>query len=453
MKKVTYLISFLLISTFTLFAQDHKNGVGVHFTGIDFYGPQTGNYFTNDKLNDASGKNDKKFFYDPAVRVTYWHAFNSHFDLNAGIGVAALQYPNSNKDSSFIKTKLYNSAFKNQQPYVALDAKLNYNILPKFNYLISPYLTAGLSGSLRGADKGIDIPAGLGFNIHLGHGVFINLESNYRVALSAINQNHLTHSAGLVYWWKTNKKEKPAPVVAMPAPPVIKDTDNDGIADNDDSCPTLPGTKQMKGCPDKDNDGIADNEDLCPEQKGVKQFNGCPDSDGDGIQDNKDACPTVAGTSKYKGCPIPDADNDGFNDEVDKCPQVASSVNNGCPEIKQEDKKKIEMAAQGINFETGSANIKKASLANLDKIVDILKSEPTYLVDIEGHTDNVGTSEKNLELSQKRADACKKYLVDHGIQESRINSTGFGDMKPIGDNKTSQGRALNRRTEFNIRNY
>ena len=111
------------------------------------------------------------------------------------------------------------------------------------------------------------------------------------------------------------------------------------------------------------------------------------------------------------------------------------------------------MAAQGINFETGSANIKKASLANLDKIVDILKSEPTYLVDIEGHTDNVGNSEKNLELSQKRADACKKYLIEKGIQESRINSTGFGDMKPIGDNKTSQGRALNRRTEFNIRNY
>ena len=116
MQKFTYFIAILLLTSLSLLAQDQKNAIGIHFTGIDFYGPQTGNYLSNDKLNEATGKNEKKFFYDPAVKVTYWHTFNSHLDFNAGIAVAALQYPSSNKDSAFIKSKLYTNTFKNQQP-------------------------------------------------------------------------------------------------------------------------------------------------------------------------------------------------------------------------------------------------------------------------------------------------------------------------------------------------
>lgn len=452
MKKATLFLVFSLFCVVTTFGQDYRNGIGVHFAGIDFYGPQTGNYFLQDKLNPSTLKTQKKLFWDPSIRASYWHSFNAHFDLNAGLNVSALHYPASEKDSTFIKARQGNVSLRNDVAFAFMDVKVNYNILPKFSYICSPYITAGLSGSIREAQKGFDIPAGLGANIYLGRGVFINLESNYFVALSSHNQNHFVHSLGMVYWWKTTKKVK-APEVKLPAPPVVKDTDNDGIPDTEDACPTMPGKKDMKGCPDRDNDAIADTEDLCPDTKGLKQFNGCPDSDGDGIQDNKDRCPNVAGLAKYDGCPIPDTDGDGFNDEVDKCPTIASIMNNGCPEIKQEDKQKIEMAAAGIYFESGSAVIKKESFANLDKIVAILKTEPSYLVDIEGHTDNVGKSEKNLELSQKRADACKKYLLDQGIDESRTTSVGFGDMKPIGDNSTAAGRAKNRRTEFNIRNY
>jgi outer membrane protein OmpA-like peptidoglycan-associated protein len=75
------------------------------------------------------------------------------------------------------------------------------------------------------------------------------------------------------------------------------------------------------------------------------------------------------------------------------------------------------------------------------------------LVDIEGHTDNIGKADDNLQLSQNRADACKQYLVKKGIEESRISSVGYGDMRPIADNATEEGRAKNRRTEFNIRNH
>ena len=185
---------------------------------------------------------------------------------------------------------------------------------------------------------------------------------------------------------------------------------------------------------------------------GPKALHGCPDTDGDGIPDNIDKCPKIAGISKYEGCPIPDSDRDGFNDEVDKCPTVASSINNGCPEIKQEVIEKISKAAKGINFETNSAVINKSSYADLDNIVSMLNSEPTYRVDIAGHTDNVGTPENNLTLSQQRADACKAYLIEKGIAASRISSVGYGDTKPIAANSSEEGRAKNRRTEFTLKN-
>lgn len=113
------------------------------------------------------------------------------------------------------------------------------------------------------------------------------------------------------------------------------DTDNDGIKDADDKCPTEFGTIKHGGCPipDTDNDGINDDEDQCPNVSGT--INGCPDRDGDKIADHKDACPELFGLARLNGCPIPDSDNDGFNDEVDRCPKEYGK-NNGCPEKKQE---------------------------------------------------------------------------------------------------------------------
>ncbi len=452
MKKGILSLLLMLITFGSLLAQQYKNGIGVHFAGIDFYGPQTGKYLLQDKLNPSNLKSEKKLFWDPSVKVSYWHMFNRYFDLSAGLNVSALQYPLSKKDSGYIKAKTGESTQRNQLPYLAIDGKVHFNMLDRTSYLVSPYALAGLSASLRSSDMGFDLPLGLGANIDLGKGLFFNAESNYRLALSKVSQNHLMHSIGLVYWFKSYKEPK-AIVEKMPEPPVVKDTDNDGISDRDDSCPDMPGKKEMKGCPDKDNDGIADKEDECPESKGLKQYRGCPDTDGDGIADQKDNCPAVAGIPRYQGCPIPDKDLDGFNDEIDKCPEVASQSNQGCPEVKQEDKQKIDIAAQGINFETGSAVIKRSSFANLDKIVNILNAQPTYVVEIEGHTDNAGNQERNLILSQERADACKQYLLGKGVQLSRISSKGFGDAKPVEDNATASGRSKNRRTEFKIKSY
>lgn len=110
-----------------------------------------------------------------------------------------------------------------------------------------------------------------------------------------------------------------------------KDTDNDGVSDKDDKCPTVFGLAKFAGCPDTDADGIEDSKDACPKVAGT--LNGCPDTDKDGVADSKDACPKVFGT--VKGCP--DTDKDGVIDSKDKCVKIAGPAsNNGCPVIKEE---------------------------------------------------------------------------------------------------------------------
>lgn len=225
------------------------------------------------------------------------------------------------------------------------------------------------------------------------------------------------------------------------------DSDNDGITDADDKCPTIAGLSVYKGCADTDGDSIPDAEDKCPSVKGLLSFGGCPDTDKDGIMDSQDACPTVAGLASTSGCP--DRDKDGVADNKDKCPDVPGLVEEkGCPKISEEVLKKVKSSAKGIYFESGKDVIKKESFDDLDNLATILASEPSSDVSIEGHTDNVGVAAKNLTLSQKRAEACKAYLEKKGIDPARLKATGYGDTKPVADNKTKEGKAKNRRVDF-----
>ncbi len=107
------------------------------------------------------------------------------------------------------------------------------------------------------------------------------------------------------------------------------DTDGDGITDAEDLCPLVAGSIALKGCPDTDGDGVADKDDGCPNVAGT--INGCPDTDGDGIIDKNDKCPKVKGLKDFAGCPPPDADGDGVIDSEDRCPDVAGNIA-GCPD-------------------------------------------------------------------------------------------------------------------------
>ena len=233
------------------------------------------------------------------------------------------------------------------------------------------------------------------------------------------------------------------------------DKDGDGVADNVDKCPTVAGLARYNGCPipDRDGDGINDEEDQCPDKPGVAKYKGCPvpDRDGDGINDEEDQCPDKPGVAKYKGCPIPDTDGDGVNDEEDKCPNEAGPAeNNGCPVIKKEIVEKVNYAAHNIFFTTGSEKITQSSYIALDQVAVILRDNPALQLAIEGHTDNVGIAARNLALSQKRANAVKKYLEQKGIAANRLQAIGYGQEKPLADNSTEEGRSQNRRVELKL---
>ncbi|NJL11844.1 MAG: OmpA family protein [Microscillaceae bacterium] len=231
-----------------------------------------------------------------------------------------------------------------------------------------------------------------------------------------------------------------------------EDRDGDGVADENDACPDTPGPKALLGCPDSDGDGIPDKFDNCPNESGPQNLSGCPDSDGDGIADKDDACPDAAGPRLSNGCP--DKDNDGVPDKDDLCPDVPGvAAKQGCPASEVQltpTELKILESAKYVHFQSGTAIIEATSYSNLDLVVEVMKVHPNDLLELVGHTDDVGDADANLRLGQERADAVKAYLVSKGIPASQINTSSFGEEKPIANNNTEEGRSLNRRVEMRI---
>ena len=264
----------------------------------------------------------------------------------------------------------------------------------------------------------------------------------------------------------------PAPREANPAKPgcpAPADRDGDGIPDEIDACPDVAGVPSpdptKNGCPaDRDGDGIPDNVDACPDVPGPANAdpskNGCPipkDTDGDGIPDNEDACPTIPGIRtndpKTNGCPG-DRDGDGIRDDLDACPDVKGVPSkdpkkNGCPRVVVTEKE-IFINEQ-VEFETGNAKIFASSDGLLDEVASIFKDHPEIVrVEVQGHTDNVGTKPYNQRLSDTRSDAVRKALIARGVDQKRLVSKGYAFERPIADNATEEGRAVNRRVQFVI---
>ena len=206
----------------------------------------------------------------------------------------------------------------------------------------------------------------------------------------------------------------------------------------------------MNGCPDSDGDGVADKDDECPEEEGLTELKGCPDGDEDGVADKDDECPEEAGVIDNKGCPWPDTDGDGINDNEDACPEEkGSSENSGCPELSSEVVETINQLATQVNFVAGSDRIQgRPVLDALNEIKTLLDNNPEGSLVIEGHTSSDGEAEVNLSLSQMRAAAVKAFLVGMGVNPDRLRTEGYGEERPISDNNTPEGRALNRRVQF-----
>ena len=372
---------------------------------------------------------------------------------------------------------LFNSDINNSLDFGNTFLNLRYKLSDE-SKKFRPYLFAGPGYLADNSTSGVNFDLGLGAKYYLSSSTALYADAGYingieytrPIVGTTKRDNFWKITIGLEYDFGkakdadmdgvSDKKDKcpdtPAGVqVDEKGCPI--DTDGDGIADYQDDCPTVAGLAALKGCPDKDGDGIADKDDECPDVAGIKQLKGCPDADGDGVADKNDKCPgTPKGWKVDKaGCPI-DSDGDGIVDAEDACPTVAGvAEEKGCPKKEKAEPEripaKIDQKTEPVYFVTDKSYITDYSKKKLDNIVSLLKSNPAYLLDVYGHTDDLASDQYNMGLSQKRIDSVIEYLTSKGISASRIHQTqAFGESKPADTNATDQGRQKNRRVEFMI---
>jgi len=246
-------------------------------------------------------------------------------------------------------------------------------------------------------------------------------------------------------------EEKMVEPVVIP----VSDSDGDGVNDDRDRCPgTLRGVPvDADGCPqDSDGDGVADYLDRCPRTPAgtAVDADGCPlappaDDDGDGVVNTADKCPnTPAGMSVNSyGCPK-DADKDGVFDDKDECPDTPEGTEvgpDGCPLPTEPESLTLQ-----FNFPTDSARIQPEFEGQLAAAADFIEAHPGTHVTIEGHTDSIGSAAYNQQLSQRRADSVRDYLIENfGIEGDRLKAIGYGEERPMAENNTPEGRIMNRR--------
>lgn len=172
---------------------------------------------------------------------------------------------------------------------------------------------------------------------------------------------------------------------------------------------------------DKDHDGFADNIDLCPDTAGTAK--GCPDRDGDGIPDVEDRCPAVKGTAANFGCPVA---------VVKDTLQAAT----------------ISITTFTAYFEPDKIILRGDAYEVLQKVLGILKENPTRKAFIKGYTEKVGNMASRYKISIDRANTCAAYLVSYGIDRNRLTVLGFGSEHPAADNDDPLLQWKNRRVEI-----
>ncbi len=470
MRKILTTILGVLLFMQLAFAQyeDAKDALGLRATFINYQYP-----ITKDWMNDQ---------FTGGAEIEYVRHLNNALNLAFPLKLAKVNLPNDEKGNF------------NDASIFSLDALLQLKFFKERNF-IYPYLYGGI-GAINEEFKDFSFaaPVGVGLNFRLARHTYLSFKGEYRFGFEDL-RNNVQVGAGLLVLLGAAEPEIAqvidadkdgipdaqdlCPTVAgLAAFNGCPDSDGDNVPDGEDECPDVAGIKMLKGCPDTDGDGIADKDDQCPNEAGIAANNGCPvrDADGDGVPDDQDECPNQAGTMATRGCPdrdadgvadkndlcpdkpgtiamngCPDTDGDGLADNVDRCPNTAGPASNrGCPEVKQEDKERLTFAMKAVQFETAKSTLLPSSFAVLNEIVEILNRYPDYKMRIGGHTDSIGEVGPNQILSEKRAKACYDYMIAKGISADRLSYQGFGESKPIGDNRYKAGRDQNRRVEFDI---
>ncbi len=415
MKKTLTLIAFCVLYGTTSNAQtsDRRFAIGIN-TGI----------------SDYRGELDQHWFntghaWRGSIGLTTMYSLSPWFNvgLDGSYGRLGHHVPegggirtNMTQVNGQIRLKFNNGAWLQEnsvfQPYIYVGAGFaTYGRKPENLYV------PGTDGTLNaGAGFAIMATECFGFTYNLNYAL-TNHDNRDGIEIG-YNDQFMIHSAGIVFL--LGKKEVPPAQVVV----VIeeKDTDGDGIIDRLDDCPLVAGLAKFNGCPDTDNDGIKDSEDRCPQRKGSMALKGCPDSDYDGLADIDDDCPYLYGPVENKGCPVRTQEHFDFHALLDE-----------------------------IQFDFDKSTIKPESYSALDKVAAELNSNEFYYIIVKGHADAIGTDEYNAKLSKERAESVRAYLVAKGVPAEKIITRGFGEDVPEATNTTEEGRAENRRVEFDVK--
>jgi len=373
------LAALLLLCTSAVFAQSKfdspKKAPQIGFSG---------------NLTDFSASLPKIGKVDPGFSVFFWNGITNHLDYSLRYNGLFSDYQKAGTDV----TRYLD--YKNEA-----ELSLHLKALSD-DHIINPFLTAGI-GAGNYAKKTITpyAPLGIGLQFNLLSEGYIYLQGNYRLPIDDKKLDKNTFfSLGVAQPLGRRKKAVAPP---PPPPPVVveKDTDNDGVVDSQDACPTVAGPVENKGCP-------------------------WPDTDGDGVLDKDDACPNQAGPAENKGCPWPDTDGDGVLDKDDKCPNEAGPAsNNGCPVAAEVVTKKLE----SVFFDFNKATITAESSQALDDAAEIIKAASGENFVLVGMTDKKGSDTYNLNLSRQRAKAVMDALEKRGVSSEQLKSIGIGEQE------------------------
>ncbi len=326
-----------------------------------------------------------------------------------------------------------------------------------------PYLAFGLGGVVIDPERnrapvGRDafFDWGLGFKVALNDNIALRADARHYIVVdnSRLDSSNQNFSATGGVQFQFGGGEETARAI---------DSDGDGVIDSLDRCAgTAAGVAvDVFGCPaDSDSDGVYDIDDKCPGTPAgtTVDVSGCPaDSDRDGVADGLDRCPDTpmgqAVDAAGRPLPVPamaDSDGDGIGDHDDKCPGTPAGVavdSVGCP-LPTAEKATLKLS---IEFASGQSAIPGTADPELDRAAAFIAAHPDARIVVEGHTDAVGSAAGNQKLSLRRAESVRRALIQrYQIPADRISATGYGEIRPIADNSTPEGRLLNRRVVVSI---
>jgi OOP family OmpA-OmpF porin len=480
-----------LASTAAATERAGKTGIGIRGSG---YAPMLDG--SNFRLNSRAYQ---PFMMGGGVGAEITHGFSNHFEL-----MGMFTYATTFDDTSATDDQTLSIA-NNDNAAVRINA-LQFGLLGRFFFSpeskVQPYFLGGVGLDMTSykdrvtelSPKVTDLAlkGGVGLSFAFSDAVALDLRGLFTYDISTASSDSVGGAYSGVADWE-DYKERPFRAYIQPSLGLTfsfggaKDEDKDGVNDSKDACPMTPigALVDQNGCPlDSDRDGVFDGLDQCAATPaGAKvDLKGCPlDSDGDGVFDGLDACNGTPAGAKVdaKGCALDgdkdgvpdyadrqldtpagaqvdangigiDSDGDGVYDGIDACPGTPSDLEvdaKGCP-VKVA--RLVGKVTLNIKYASGSFEPDYAAMRVLDSLTEIMRAYPDTRIVITGFTDSQGATDKNLELSQRRAGAVAAYLKSKGIDAERLVTQGKGEDPAffVGDNATAEGRRLNRRVEI-----